>query len=113
MLKGMGTVLGNLDRWYAEKMAGCEAVGRNIAAKAEGKAKRDRPWTDRSHDARDELHAGTQWDSPTALIIYLAHGVEYGPYLELAHDKKYEIIEKTLNSFRKELLNYVKMIMNS
>jgi len=113
MLKGMGTVLGNLDRWYVEKMAGVEAVGRNIAAKAEGKAKRERLWQDRTSAARDELHAGTQWDSATALIIYLAHGVDYGPYLELCNDGKYAIIEKTLNSFKAELLTSVKAILNA
>lgn len=113
MLKGMGTVLGNLDKWYAEKIAGCEAVGRNIAAKAEGKAKIDRPWKDRTANARQGLKGGTQWDSATALIIYLAHSVDYGPYLELANDSKYAVIEKTLNSFRAELLESVKAILNA
>jgi len=109
----MGNVLGNLDRWQAEKMAGVEAVGRNIAAKAEGQAKRDRPWKDRTSNARQGLHGGTGWDSATAFIIYLAHGVEYGPYLELANSGKYAVIEKTLNSFRKELYDYVKAMLNA
>jgi hypothetical protein len=103
----------NLDKWAEEKKAGIEAVGRNIAAKSEAKAKTDRTWKDRTANARQGLHAGTQWDSATALIIYLAHSVDYGPYLELCNDGKYAIIEKTLNSFRKELLDSVKAILNA
>jgi len=113
MLKGTPTVMGNLDRWYAEKRAGIEAIGRNIAAKATAKAKTDRPWKDRTSHARQGLKGGTQWDSTTALIIYLAHSVDYGPYLELCNDGRFAVIEKTLNSFRAELLTSVKAILNA
>ena len=106
-------VLTNLEKWHQEKRAGCEAISRNIAAKAQGKARQDRPWKDRTGNARQGLKGVTQWDSFTALIIYLAHSVEYGPYLELCNDGKYAIIEKTLNSLRKELYDSLKRIMNA
>jgi len=109
----LNEIFANLDRWHAEKIAGVEAVGRNISAKAEGQAKRDRPWKDRTSNARQGLHGGTGWDSATAFIIYLAHSVDYGPYLELANSGKYAVIEKTLNSFRKELYDYVKAMLNA
>jgi hypothetical protein len=108
----LGEILANLDRYVYQKKAGAEMVARNIAAKAQAKAKADRPWTDRTGAARDELHAGVLWQD-FALLLYLAHGVEYGPYLELCNDGKYAVLEKTLNSFGDELYNHVKRLMES
>ena len=106
-------VLTNLDKWHQEKRAGCEAIARNITGKIQKKARKEAIWQDRSGDARKGLMGGTQWDSFTALIIYLAHSMEYGPYLELCNDGKYAIIEKTINSFRKELYDSLKRVMNA
>jgi len=109
-------VLTNLEKWHQEKRAGCEAIARNIAAKAQGKARalpKEQSWQDRSGNARQGLKGGMQWDSFTALIIYLAHSVDYGPYLELCNDGKHAVLEKTLNSLRKELYDSLKRIMNA
>lgn len=71
------------------------AYGRTAASKIEAKAKEDRPWTDRTAQARDRLHGDcTRID--TGIRISLAHGVEYGVYLEFANEKKYAVIYPTL-----------------
>jgi len=112
-MAGLEQVLANLGRWHQEKRAAIQAIAASIAKQAEAKAKIDRPWKDRTANARQGLKGGVAWQDIVLLIIYLAHSVDYGPYLELAHDGKYQIIEKTLNSYRTELYNSLKRIMNA
>ena len=103
-------VLSNLDKWKELKKAGITAVGMNTAKEAEAKAKQDAPWQDRTGNARQGLRGTSGWEGET-LKIRLSHSMEYGPYLELCNDGKYAILEKTLNSFREELHNNLKRIM--
>jgi len=110
----------NLNKWYASKVgaagappnAGIEAVGKNIAAIAQAKAKQNAIWQDWTHDARDTLQGNSFWESRTVFKITLGSGVDYGVYLELAHDRKYAILEKTLNSLRGEAFRNIKRIMD-
>lgn len=53
-------------------------------------------WTNRSGTARQRLNAYVS-AVETGYRITLAHGVEYGIWLELAHEKKYSIIPETIN----------------
>lgn len=58
-------------------------------------AQQHRRWTDRTGHARQRLNAYvTKVDS--GYKITLAHGVDYGLWLELAHEKKYGVIPETL-----------------
>ena len=66
------------------------------AVEIEAKMKQNRPWTDRTGMAKATLNAKvTQPDSNTVRIV-LAHGVEYGIHLELAHEKNYAIVGPTV-----------------
>ena len=69
--------------------------GDTTAQKIHAQAVKDRPWTDRTAHARQRLH-GECKRIDTGIRILLAHGVEYGVYLELAHEKQYAIIYPTL-----------------
>ena len=58
-------------------------------------AQQNRRWTDRTGHARKRLTAYvTKVES--GYKITLAHGVDYGLWLELAHEKKYGIIPETI-----------------
>lgn len=61
----------------------------------EGAMKQGRPWTDRTGDARRRL-TGYVTDIPNGYRINLVHGVTYGIWLELAHEKRFAILEPTL-----------------
>jgi len=102
----------NLDRWHKEKKAGIAAVGQNVKANAERKAKQDAIWKDRTGNARQGLQGNSFWELATVFKITLGHTVEYGPYLELANDGKYAVLERTLNSLRGELYRNIKMMLN-
>lgn len=65
------------------------------AKNLEGEAKQNRPWTDRTGDARKRL-TGYVTEIPRGYRINLAHGVDYGIWLELAMEKRYAILEPTI-----------------
>jgi hypothetical protein len=48
----------------------------------ENYAKANAPWTDRTGDARERLHATVEETGPIGTIV-LAHGVDYGIWLEV------------------------------
>lgn len=62
----------------------------------EAKMKQDRPWTDRTGMAKATLNAKVSQPNNYTVRITLAHGVEYGIWLELAHEKNYAIIGPTI-----------------
>ena len=68
MLKGMSGVLRNLDRWRDKRMAGVQGVGMIIAADAAKKSKANRPWTDRTHHAKQGLYGKFRWEGTQGII---------------------------------------------
>lgn len=73
------------------------------AKKMETYAKIHRRWTDRTGRARASL---VGWVETLANVtrIHISHGVWYGKYLELAHEKKYAILLETVANTSKEVL---------
>lgn len=37
--------------------------------------------------------------------IYISHGVDYGKWLELAHERRYAILQETVQNVSPEILN--------
>lgn len=66
------------------------------AKKLESSAKQHAPWKDRTGHARQRLTGKVQGVQNGYKLI-LAHGVDYGVWLELAHEKRFAIIEPTIN----------------
>lgn len=58
-------------------------------------AKENRRWTDRTGSARQRL-TGSAGKIDEGYRIYLAHGVDYGIWLELAHEKRFSIIPQAI-----------------
>lgn len=75
----------------------------SAAVKLESYMKSNRPWTDRTGMAKARLSAAVQ-ELAEGLRIALAHGVDYGIWLELANEKRYAIIQPTLQSQSGEVL---------
>ena len=66
------------------------------AIQMEDYARKNAPWTDRSGSARLRLNAHTE-KRANGFRIVIAHGVSYGIFLELAHEKRFAIIPSTIN----------------
>ena len=65
------------------------------AQKLQTKAKNNAPWTDRTGRARAGLNSYVSAVA-NGYRIALAHGVNYGIWLELAHEKRFSIIPQTI-----------------
>ena len=112
-MSGLPGVLGNLNKWAVEKKVGLEGLGRVGATNMTNYARKNKRWQDRTGNARAGLHGSSFWQNPFMLIIFMAHGVEYGIFLELAKDGKYAILEPTVNKYSKEIYENAKRIMNA
>ena len=71
----------------------------------------NRPWTDRTGEAKRQLNAVVSKPSAHEVRITLSHGVYYGIWLELAHGKKYAILQPTLNTKGKEVIEDFKKLI--
>ena len=66
------------------------------ALNLESYAKRNKPWTNRTGEAQRRLKGTSKKTDDYVWTITLSHGVDYGIWLELAHEQRYAIIEPTI-----------------
>lgn len=90
------TLKKNLDKMSLKLGAVILMYAATKAKELEAKMKLNRPWTDRTNMAKVTLNARVSQPDSNTIRITLAHGVEYGIWLELAHGKKYAIIAPTI-----------------
>lgn len=75
----------------------------NAALKLQNYSRDNAPWTDRTGNARQRL-TGTVARLSDGWEITLAHGVDYGVWLELAHEKNFAIIHPTIRMKSEEIM---------
>lgn len=84
--------------------AAVQELADRSAKRMEDFAKTNAPWTDRTGEARRTLEGSTS-KIENGIRITLSHGVDYGQYLELAMEKRYAIIMRTIREIgSKEVL---------
>lgn len=106
------SALNNLDRAFTSKeYGGLLMLMQTAATKMETWAKQNAPWTDRTGQARQRLTGQAYWENPNIVVAAIAHQVDYGIWLELAHQRKYAILEKTLEEHRGEIEEAVKTLL--
>ncbi len=107
-----GNLLPRMNAWQKNFDVGlnmyCNTVAKNPL---EEDAKNNAPWTDRTGQARQRLTAYVTKIQPGVYEITLAHGVSYGIWLELAHEKRFATIMPTINKDQKEIMNGLKILM--
>ena len=91
------TLKKNLDKMSVKLGAVLLMYSATKASEIQAKMKLNRPWTDRTNMAKTLLNAKVSQPEPTLIRITLAHGVDYGIWLELANNKNYAIIAPTIN----------------
>lgn len=74
------------------------SLANSKAQEMEEWAKANAPWQDRTGAARAGLNATVQ-ESGQGTTITLAHGVDYGIWLEVANGGRYAIIAKAVDQF--------------
>lgn len=86
----------NLDKMATKLGAVLLMYSATKASEIQYKMKVGRPWTDRTGMAKALLTCKVSQPNPNLIRLTLAHGVNYGIWLELAHGKNYAIIAPTI-----------------
>lgn len=74
------------------------AIMSRAKPRAERYMKTNAPWQDRTGNARQGLHAAVQRERLRLYALILAHTVEYGIWLEIAHGGRLRIVGPTVKS---------------
>ena len=90
------TLKKNLDKMSVKLGAVVLMYASTKASQIQAKMKVNRPWTDRTGMAKALLNAKVSQPNTNTVRITLAHGVDYGIWLELAHGKNYAVIAPTI-----------------
>jgi len=78
------------------------------AIKLKSHAQRNAKWTDHTTGglgARGQLNSYVSHPNREAIRINLAHGVDYGIWLELANQRRFAIIQPTISHLSQEIFN--------
>lgn len=87
-----GTVAKNLIKTESKAILAIKMYAQTSVKKMEGDAKSQARWTDRTGHARQRL-IGYVTDEFEGVRLNLAHGVDYGLWLEVANEKRFAIVE--------------------
>lgn len=107
---------GNEILYGIEKLKRSTAImlyANSAAQMLQNEMKATAPWQNRTGHARQRLN-GKAYKSLDGkeVVIELSHGVDYGAYLELAHEKKYAVIEPTIRKKSSEVMAGFNNLMN-
>ena len=102
----------NMDKFALKLGAAVLMYANTKATQIEASMKRNRPWTDRTGMAKASLRTVVTQPNQNTIRITLAHGVSYGIWLELAHEKKYAIIDPTLKKEAPEVVDGLQDLMS-
>lgn len=75
------------------------AVAKRWAPRIEEWMKVNAPWTDRTGNARQGLYTEVNRVAGSMVQIILAHGVEYGLWLEISNASRFGIVNPALDHF--------------
>lgn len=78
----------------------CILKATQTATKAENYMKANRPWKDRTGDAKRELYCTAKEGKQGVINVTFGHGVPYGTALEFGHAGRYEILTPTLRIYQ-------------
>lgn len=105
---GMDVVIRNLENWSKEKVSRVTRASQHVIAPSlENYARSNRPWQDRTGNARRRLHTKVV-TSADDLSIQLHHGVSYGVFLELKQAGKFAILKPTIMQNQAAVLKIIK-----
>ena len=86
----------NIKSIYEQKKVKLYALALSYAGQAINKARTEKGWIDQTYQAVERMFSKAFIEGQD-IGFFLSHGVEYGIYLELANDRKYEIIRPIID----------------
>lgn len=95
------------DRTKASLILFSDHYGKNTM---ESYAKRNAQWTDRTNMARNSLNGGG-FMAGYDIVSYIAHGVNYGKWLEVISAGKWAILQPTTIACKEEWIKGIERII--
>ena len=89
-------IVANMRQYEQRVYEAIRAVASHFAPILESEAKLNAPWVDRTSNARQTLNAFVTELATDIVSITLAHGMDYGKFLEFSNQGRYQIIMPTL-----------------
>lgn len=112
-MAGSDEVIENLRRWQQAKLdETADTIDNDIIPLLESYAKANRPWTDRTGNARRGLK-GTSMVSASEIRIQLWHTVYYGVYLEQGFEGRFSILRPTVRRFKGTVISRLRQVWRS
>ena len=98
------------EKYLQTALRGVEAIAFKWAPVVQNWMRDNAPWTDRTGNARQALHTEVH-RLTTEVFLTMAHGVNYGVYLELGYSGRYAIIGPAIDAFWLPIWADVKAMM--
>jgi hypothetical protein len=108
-MRGLSNVLKNLEEEQKRMDAAVKMVAKFISEEMERYAKENAIWTDRTANARQGLKGTTRFDEDKIYAV-IHHSVDYGKWLEIAHNKQYAILKQTVNKHYDDFVKAIEMV---
>ena len=102
----------NLDKMSVKMGALILMYASTKASKLQSTMQKNRPWRDRTGMAKATLRGVVSQPNENLIRITLSHGVSYGIWLELAHQKQYAIIGPTIKTESPKVMSEMQGILN-
>lgn len=102
----------NLDKMAVKLGALILMYASTKASKLQSTMQKNRPWRDRTGMAKATLRGTVSRPKGDLIRITLSHGVSYGIWLELAHEKRFAIIGPTIKSESPKVMSEMQGILN-
>jgi hypothetical protein len=106
------TLLDGLERLTDNQKEAFEKYAATKAMEIEGWMKENRKWTDRTGAAKLRLTTTSTPITDGKITITLAHGVDYGIWLELANEKNFAIIAPAIKHFAPEIMKELEILVS-
>ena len=100
----MGDIAKNLIEKEVKTMAALNLYGDSVSKEMEAYAKSNRPWQDRTGEARKRLK-GNKKNMGNVVRCEIAHGVDYGIFLEMCNERRFAILEPTVKAIGPKAAN--------
>lgn len=92
--------------------AAIAVYGLTAAQKMEREAKKNRPWTDRTSNAKNSIQGEFKMGLGSAKI-FLSGNVDYFVKLEYAYEKRYAILNPTMQAMAPDIISGYQKVLNS
>lgn len=97
-------IIQNMLNQNKKSLKALEVYGKTVSKELEAYAKSNRPWTDRTGEARENLKGDSEKISDEKVRCAISHGVDHGVFLEMCNERKYAILEPTIKAVSPKVL---------